>query len=429
MEILIIALLTLLNGFFSLSEIALVSVKDSRIRSLADQGNSRARTILKLRADPESFLSSVQVGITLIGIISGAYGGAALTDDMAAVLAQVPAFAGAARTWAMAIVIGGITYFTIVVGELVPKTIALNHPERIALFAAPVIHVFSRITFPIVKLLSASTALILRVLPIKASDNDRVSEEELRAMIRTANVQGVLDEQESEAHQNLFRFSDQVAKTLMTPRNELEWIDSTKPLEQIIAQVRDSHHSKFPVCKGQIDEVQGTLSIRDLLDHFNEPGFKLSQVVRPPIYIPQSATAFNILNKFKRSKEYTGLVIDEHGQLKGMVTLHDLTEAIVGDLPDEDEDEAPEIVQRADGSYLVGGQVLIGELNRFLERDLLEENTDAYTTVAGYFLYQLERLPVPGDQVRGTGFTGEVLDMDGNRIDKVLITLMDTSEA
>src|SRR5690606_14457552 len=147
------------------------------------------------------------------------------------------------------------------------------------------------------------------------------------------------------------------------------------------------------------------------------------------IYIPQSATAFNILNKFKRSKEYTGLVIDEHGQLKGMVTLHDLTEAIVGDLPDEDEDEAPEIVQRADGSYLVGGQVLIGELNRFLERDLLEENTDAYTTVAGYFLYQLERLPVPGDQVRGTGFTGEVLDMDGNRIDKVLITLMDTSEA
>src|SRR5690606_15987967 len=241
MEILIIALLTLLNGFFSLSEIALVSVKDSRIRSLADQGNSRARTILKLRADPESFLSSVQVGITLIGIISGAYGGAALTDDMATVLAQVPAFAGAARTWAMAIVIGGITYFTIVVGELVPKTIALNHPERIALFAAPVIHVFSRITFPIVKLLSASTALILRVLPIKASDNDRVSEEELRAMIRTANVQGVLDEQESEAHQNLFRFSDQVAKTLMTPRNELEWIDSTKPLEQIITQVRDSH--------------------------------------------------------------------------------------------------------------------------------------------------------------------------------------------
>ncbi|MDX9749490.1 MAG: hemolysin family protein [Flavobacteriales bacterium] len=424
MEILIIALLTLLNGFFSLSEIALVSVKESRIRSLAEQGNGRARTILRLLENPENFLSSVQVGITLIGIVAGAYGGAALTDDMRAVLARWPMVAPYAHTLALAVVIGGITYFTIVVGELVPKTIALNNPEGIALFAAPVIHLFSKATFPIVKLLAASTSLILKVLPIKEVDSDRVSEEELRAMIRTANLQGVLDKQESEAHQNLFRFSDQVAKTLMTHRNELEWIDSTSPLDAIIAQVRDSHHSKFPVCNGHIDDVQGTLNIRDLLDRFNEPGFTLASVVRPPIFIPQSASAFNILNKFKRNKQYTGLVIDEHGQLKGMITLHDLTEAIVGDLPDEDEDEAPEIVQRTDGSYLVGGQVLIGELNRFLGRELLEENTDDYTTVAGYFLDRLERLPVPGDRIEGAGFTGEVLDMDGNRIDKVLITLV-----
>ncbi len=421
MEILVILLLTLLNGFFSLSEIALVSVKPARIQALVDQGDRRARIVQRLLADPEAFLSSVQVGITLIGIIAGAYGGAALTDDLAMALKGWPVLAPYAHNTAFTVVIGGITYFTIVVGELVPKSIALGTPEPIALFAAPIIRVFTLATFPIVKLLSVSTTLLMKLVPEPGDQADRLSAEELRAMIRTANLQGVLDQAESEAHQNLFRFSAQRARTLMTHRGQVEWIDSTRPLAEIVAQVRDSLRSKFPVCRGTVDEIEGTLSARDLLEQEDSPGFTLQQVVVPPIIVPENAEAFDILRRFKRSKQYIALVVDEHGQFEGVVTLHDLTEAIVGDLPDEDEEHLASMVQRADGSWLVDGQVLIGDLNQRLGRTLIDEESTSYATVAGFFLGRLERIPTAGDRVQDEEFTGEVLDMDGNRIDKVLI--------
>lgn len=423
MEILVIVILTLVNAFFSLCEIALVSVKPSRIQALADKGSSRAKTILKLLANPEGFLSSVQVGITLIGIISGAYGGAALTDDLEAVLIGWPSIAPYAHNVALVVVIGGITYFTIVVGELVPKTLAMGNPEGIALFGAPIIRAFTLATYPIVKLLSGSTSLIMKLIPVKENDSDRLSEEELRAIIRTANTQGLLDRQESEAHQNLFRFSEHVAKTLMTHRSEVEWIDSTEPLDKIIAQAKDSYRSKYPVCKGRMQDIEGTLDIRDLLEQSGTPGFKLADVVRPAIIVPESAGAFAILKLFKKNKQYIAIVVDEHGDFEGLVTLHDLTEAIVGDLPDENEDTAPEIVKRSDGTYLVGGQVLIGDLNAHLGMELMDEESTSYTTVAGYFLSKLDHIPSPGDRITDERFNGEVLDMDGQRIDKVLITL------
>jgi putative hemolysin len=422
MEILVIILLTLLNGFFSLSEIALVSVKPSRIQARADQGDGRAKTILKLLADPEGFLSSVQVGITLIGIIAGAYGGAALTDNLERVLKDWPALAPHAHNTAFAVVIGGITYFTIVVGELVPKSIAMGDPEPIALFAAPIVRVFTLATYPIVKLLSVSTTLLMKLIPVRENAADKLSEEELRAIIRTANVQGVLDKEESEAHQNLFRFSAHRARTLMTHRGQVEWIDSMRPLDEIVAQVRDSLRSKFPVCKGEVNEVEGTLSARDLLDQADAPGFTLKQVVVPPIFVPENAEAFDILKLFKKNKQYIALVVDEHGQFEGVVTLHDLTEAIVGDLPDENEEEQGQILQRADGSWLVDGQVLIGDLNQRVGRILMDEEATSYATVAGFFLGHLERIPKAGDRIEEDHFIGEVIDMDGNRIDKVLIT-------
>ncbi len=421
MELLVILLLTLLNGFFSLSEIALVSVKPARIQAMVDQGDRRARTIQRLLADPEGFLSSVQVGITLIGIISGAYGGAALTDDLESVLQGWPALAPYAHNTAFAVVIGGITYFTIVVGELVPKSIALGAPEPIALFAAPIIRVFTLATYPIVKLLAGSTNLLMKLVPVREDRSDQLSEEELRAIIRTANVQGVLDQAESEAHQNLFRFSAHRARTLMTHRGQVEWIDSTRPLPEIVAQVRASLRSKFPVCRGTVDEIEGTLSARDLLEQEDGPGFTLRQVVVPPIIVPENAEAFDILKRFKKSKQYIALVVDEHGQFEGVVTLHDLTEAIVGGLPDEDEEPPGPIMPRADGSWLVDGQVLIGDLNQRVGRTLMDEEETSYATVAGFFLGRLERIPTAGDRIEADDFTGEVVDMDGNRIDKVLI--------
>jgi putative hemolysin len=423
MEVLVIVLLTLLNGFFSLSEIALVSVKRARIQIAADRGSRGAKAVLKLLDDPEAFLSSVQVGITLIGIIAGAYGGAALTDDMELFLSRWPALMPYTHSIALTLVIGSITYFTIVVGELVPKSIALSNPEGIAMVSAPIIRVFSMLTFPVVKLLSVSTSLILKVLPLKENEGERVSEEELRAMIRTANLEGVLDKQETEAHQNLFRFSDQVARTLMTHRSEVEWIDSTQPLADIISQVRESTRSKFPVCRGTVDEIEGTLNIRDLLERISMPDLELEQVVRPPVIIPESASAYSILKLFKKNKQYIAMVVDEHGQFEGVVTLHDLTEAIVGDMPDEDDDEEQEIIKRGDGSWLVGGQVLIGDLNQRIGVDIIDESETSYATVAGYFLGRFEHIPKPGERLMDKRFHGEVIDMDGHRIDKVLITL------
>ena len=423
MEILVIFLLTLLNGFFSLSEIALVSVKSTRLQALAEQGSGRARTALKLLADPEGFLSSVQVGITLIGIIAGAYGGANLTDDMKEFLLRWPSLSPYAPNIALVVVIGGITYFTIVVGELVPKTIAMSNAEGIALFVAPIIRTFTILTYPIVKLLSGTTTLLMKLVPVRENTSDRLSEEELRAIIRTANTQGVLDRAESEAHQNLFRFSEQTAKMLMTHRGHVEWINSEDPLDRIVEHVHRSMRSKFPVCKGTMDEVIGTVSARDLLEQVDQPGFKLEQVMSAPIIVPEVAEAFTILKLFKKTKQYIAIVVDEHGQFEGVVTLHDLTEAIVGDLPEEDEDSTPEIVKREDGSYLVGGQVLIGDLNAHMGTEVMDEESTSYTTVAGYFLSKLDHIPSPGDRITDTRFHGEVLDMDGHRIDKVLITL------
>jgi putative hemolysin len=301
----------------------------------------------------------------------------------------------------------------------------MSNPEGIALFSAPIIRVFTMAMYPFVKLLSFSTAMIVKLLPIKEDQSDRLSEEELRAIIRTANVQGVLDKQESEAHQNIFRFSEHVARTLMTHRNQVEWIDSTKPLDQLIMQVKESTRSKYPVCKGALDEIQGTLDIRDLLEQYTAPGFRIEKVMKPAIIVPESAGAFDILKLFKKNKQYIAIVVDEHGGFKGVLTLHDLTEVIVGDLPDEDEDSTPEIVKRADGTLLVGGQVLIGDFNQFLGRAVLDENSTGYATVGGYFLSRLDRIPAVGDRIADEHFRGEVMDMDGNRIDKVLITLLE----
>jgi len=304
----------------------------------------------------------------------------------------------------------------------VPKTIAMSNAEGIALFVAPIIRTFTILTYPIVKLLSGTTTLLMKLVPVRENTSDRLSEEELRAIIRTANTQGVLDRAESEAHQNLFRFSEQTAKMLMTHRGHVEWINSEDPLDRIVEHVHRSMRSKFPVCKGTMDEVIGTVSARDLLEQVDQPGFKLEQVMSAPIIVPEVAEAFTILKLFKKTKQYIAIVVDEHGQFEGVVTLHDLTEAIVGDLPDEDEERA-ELVQRADGSWLVDGQLLIADLNQHLGREVLNERLTTNATVGGYFLSKLEHIPVAGERISDELFEGEVVDMDGNRIDKVLITL------
>lgn len=265
MELAIIFILTLLNGFFALTEIALVSVKKSRIEHLVAQGSSRAKIVLKLMENPENFLSSVQVGITLIGIISGAYGGATLTDDMDNYLSRFSFLQPYVHDISLVVVIGGITYFSIVIGELVPKSIAMNNAETIALNCVPIIKYFTLATFPFVKLLSISTKLILKIFRIKENENERISEEELIFMLKTAGGQGVLEKEETQVHQNLFSFTDQTAKSLMTNSKDLEWINYRDDKEKIFIQVRESVHSKFIVGDGTLDKVKGVITIKDFL--------------------------------------------------------------------------------------------------------------------------------------------------------------------
>lgn len=421
MEIIVIILLTFLNAFFALSEISLVSVKKSRIQHLADQGNSRAKTILGLLDKPENFLSSVQVGITLIGIIAGAYGGATLTDDMEKVLINVKFLGGSVHMVSLLIVIGSITYFTIVVGELVPKTIAMNSAEKIALVCAPIIKYFTLATYPFVRLLSISTKLILKLFGVKENDSDHMSEEELKFMLFNAGKQGVLETDESQVHQNLFYFTDQTAKSLMTHNSEVEWIDINLSIDEIFEQLLKSVRSKFIVCNGQLSNIRGVITIKDFFENYKTPGFKLEDILEDPIYIIQNTPAFKILSLFKAKKQYIGTVIDEYGGVVGIITLHDLIEAIVGDLPDEDEIDELDITKREDGSYLINGKTLIFELNQYFQKEIIEDNISQYTTIAGFMLEHLKAIPVAGNNFEYENYYFEIMDVDGLRIDKILM--------
>lgn len=422
MEVLIIFILTLLNGFFALSEIALVSVKKSRIEQLAAQGNSRAKIVLQLLENPENFLSSVQVGITLIGIISGAYGGVKLTDNMEQFLSSFTFLQDYHHIISLVTVIGSITYFSIVVGELVPKTIAMNNAEKIALFCVPIIKQFTIITYPFVKLLSVSTNLILKLFGIKENENEKVSEDELRFLLKIASKQGVLEKEETDVHHNLFSFTDQTAKSLMTHSSEVEWINSNLSIETIFDKLKESVHSKFIVGDGSIDKVLGVITIKDFLGNYKKEGFKLTQIINPPIFLILNTPAFRILSVFKSKKQYIAIVVDEFGTTKGIVTLHDLTEAIVGDLPDEDEKDELNIIKRTENSYLIDGKTPIFELNQFFQNDIIEDNISMYTTISGFVLSKIQSMPKTGDRVIYNDFVFEVIDMDGVRIDKVMMT-------
>jgi putative hemolysin len=322
-------------------------------------------------------------------------------------------------------VIGSITYFSIVIGELVPKTIAMNNAESIALFSVPIIKYFTLITYPFVKLLSVSTNFILKLFGIKENETEKVSEDELRFMLKNARKQGVLEKEESEVHHNLFSFTDQTAKSLMTHSSEVEWINSNLPVETIFEKLKESVHSKFIVGDGSIDKVLGVITIRDFLEHYKREGFELAQIINLPIFIIHNTPAFKILNAFKSKKQYIAIVVDEFGATKGIITLHDLTEAIVGDLPDEDEKDELNIIKRDDNSYLIDGKTLIFELNQYFQKEIIEDNISQYTTISGFIISKLQSMPNTSDKVSYENYEFEIIDMDGVRIDKVLMTKAD----
>lgn len=422
MEIIILILLTLLNGFFALSELSIISVNKNRIAQRAKQGSSSAQTVLNLLESPENFLSAIQVGITLIAIVSGAYGGAALSGDMEAWLSGIFFLAPYAETLSIVLVVGLITYFSIVVGELIPKTIALGNADRIAIGVAPIIRLFTMAAMPLVKLLSGSTNLAVRLLGVRKPTEEKMSEEELRQIIRTAGRQGVLAKDEIQLHQNIFTYAGQRAKNLRTHRKEVEFIDIDQPIERIKEVVEQSAHSRFPATEGSFDNVIGILTAKRFYEYLaGDMAEPLRSVLYPPIFVAETMRASAVLSIFKKERQYMGIVVDEYGTTEGVITVHDILEAIVGDMPDVDEVEEPEIIRRGDGSLLVSGSIEVYKLNEELQQEVVRRDPDNYATLAGFLSYALGRLPASGDKLLLHGYELEIVDMDGFRVDKVIL--------
>lgn len=422
LEISILIILIMLNGVFALAELAIVSSRRERLQMLVDNGNKGAVIALRMSHEPTALLSTVQVGITLIGILAGAFGGAALSDELTQLIEPIPVIGVYSRTIALALVVGTITFFSVVLGELVPKRLALRNPERIASSVARPMSILSRFARPLVRLLTLSTGFFLRVLGIPDDISDAtVTEEEIKVMVEQGALAGVFEEAERDMVESIFRFGDRQLRSIMTPRTEIVWLDINDPDEVIRETVSQSHHSRFPVCDGSLDRVIGMAEAKDLLSSsWSDEKFDLRANLRPPLFLPETMLALRALERFKQTGIQGALLVDEFGGVEGLVTLIDMMEAIVGDIPTLEEIAEPPIVQREDGSYLVEGYLDVEELEELLEVDELPEEGD-YQTLGGFVVLMIGRLPRVGDFVDWQGFRFEVVDMDGNRVDKVLI--------
>jgi len=419
-EIFIIFILTFLNGIFALSEIALVSVKRHNIEQKAVAGNKRAQIVLNLLDKPENFLSSVQVGITLIGVVAGAYGALQLVDNIEPIFQNIAFLKAYSRELSFTFIIGIITYFSIVVGELIPKSIALNNPEGVALAFGPIINFFSYLTYPLVKVLSFSTKVILKLIGIEDNKSADFSSEELLQLLKNAGKQGVIEREESVFHQNVFDFYEQTAENLKIHRTEVELINANDDFEKIKNQVKKSIFSKFPVYMNTIDEIVGVVTAKDFFEHVkSKEDFK--KIIKKPILIPEMLSAVEVLRIFKERKEHLGIIVDEHGSFEGILTLHDLIESIVGNLSDSKFEVDPDFYIRKDNSVLVSGSVEIKEINEYFNVELIAESSENYMTLAGFVIYFLDRIPNVGESFEYNNYYFEIVDIDGNRIDKVVL--------
>ncbi|MFW9260377.1 hemolysin family protein [Nostoc sp. CALU 546] len=422
-EILIILVLIIANGLFSMSEMAIVSARKVRLQQLANQGDVKAKAALKLAESPNHFLSTVQVGISLIGILTGAFGGATIASRLAVYVKLVPLLAPYSEPLSFGIVVLIITYLSLIVGELVPKRLALNNPERIASIVAIPMRALSAIASPMVYLLSASTDLILRLLGITASTEPQVTEEEIKILIEQGTEAGTFEEAEQDMVERVFRLGDRPVNYLMTPRPDIVWLDLDDSPEENRQKMVDSAYSRYPVCQGGLDNVLGVIPVTDLLARsFRGEPLDLTIGLRQPVFVPESTRGLKVLELFKQTITHMALVVDEYGVIQGLVTLNDIMSEIVGDVPSTDGQDQPQAVQREDGSWLLDGMLPVEE---FLELFGMEEwesdERGSYQTLGGFVITHLGRIPAAADHFEWQGMRIEVMDMDGNRVDKVLV--------
>jgi putative hemolysin len=423
-ELFVILLLILANGVFAMAEMALVSARKARLLEWAEAGNTRARAALELAQNPGEFLSTVQIGITLVGILAGAFGGARLAEPLADALRPLPGLGPYSETLSLGLVVGGIAYLSLVLGELVPKQLALTNPERLAAVLASPMRLVSRLASPAVRLLSRSTAAVLRLFRVHPVPEPPVTEGEIRHMMQQGAQAGVFEAAEHEMVQGVFRLGDRRIGALMTPRTDIVWLDLDDPPEELRRCILETVHSWLPVGRGDLDDLVGVARAKDLLvPLLTGQSEALEALIRPPVVVPESLPALGVLERFRQAGLHLALVVDEYGGVQGLVTPIDLLEALVGDLPDAGMPAEPAAVRRDDGSWLVDGMLPADELKALLPIGALPgEGTGAYQTVSGLVMQQLGRIPSTGNHFAWGGFRFEVVDMDGHRVDKVLVT-------
>jgi len=422
--ILVILLLIVINGVFVMAEMAVVSSRKPRLQQWANEGSNGARIALELSSNPDRFLSTTQVGITCIAILTGAFGERTLTARLSARLDQIPSVVQYSETAAFVIVVAGITYVSLVLGELVPKRLALHNPERIASSMAKSMHILSRLGSPVVRLLGGSTRIIVRAFRLQPSQEPPVTQEEIKVMMEQGTEAGVFQEAEHDIVKSIFKLSDRAVSALMRPRRDVVWLDLDDPFIETQKKLASSLYSRFPVGQGSLDNVIGIVQTKELLTHcLAGKKMDLKETLRPPLFVPEGLPALKLLELFKKSRTHIALVVDEYGGVEGLVTLNDILEDLVGEVASADMPEEKQVVERSDGSWLIDGKVLIDDLKELLKiPQLPEEESGSYQTLGGLVMLQVGRVPVTGDIFESSGYRFEVVDMDGKRVDKVLVT-------
>ncbi len=419
MEIVIIIGLILLNGLFSMSEIALVSARKTRLELEAKKGNKSAQTALRLSNEPDRFLSTIQIGITLIGILTGLYSGEAFAGDFAVLLAQVPVLQPHAMLLAKTLIVILVTYLTLILGELLPKRIGMGWAEKVAMAVAKPMYILSRIATPFVWLLSKSTSLFAGLFKLNRIEESKVTEEEIKAIVKEGLDVGEVQEVEQDIVERVFNLGDRDVASIMTHRSDIVWLEVEDTPETIRSKVQENLFNVYPVADDKLDDLLGVVSLKDLFLHIDNPGFSLKQVMRAPVYMPENQSVYNALALFRQVRVNYGIVTDEYGGIQGIVTLKDIMEGLIGQVPEAGEESA--IIERADGTWLVDGQLSFYDFLAFFDLEDLYADHD-YNTLSGLILEILEHIPREGETLSWLTFGFEIVDMDGARIDKVLVT-------
>lgn len=423
-EILIILILVILNGVFALSEIAIITSRRIKLQKMSHAGNKNAAIAIELAESPNQFLSTIQIGITLIGILAGAYGGATIAENISRSLAGIPLLQPYSEALGFLIIVLIITYLSLIVGELVPKRIALNNPEQIAVKIAKPMKYLAKIASPLVALLSLSMEAVLKILQVKEFPEENASEEEIKLLIEEGRQTGEFEKTEEDIIKRVFLLDDRRASSLMTPKTGITWLDVDDSVENIKAKIIESKRAMFPVGKNSLDNFLGVIQLKDLFEVEIENGNTLKEYLKSPIIVPESSDVLDILNLFKESQDnvHMAIVVDEYGSIEGLITLNDILESIVGEIPAMDEPDEPKAIQRPDGSWLIDGAISIDEFKDILGVKVLpEEEREVYQTLAGFIMNYLGKIPETGESFQSEDLIFEVVDMDGHHIDKVLV--------